>query len=238
MRVDFGGVRALEDVDLTLDRGQILGLIGPNGAGKTTLVNVLSGFQPVTAGRVCLDGVEVTGWAPHRLARAGLTRTFQNVRLFAGVTAFENVEAAAVAVGMARPAARQLASELLERMGLGDHKDRTASALPYGHERRLAIARALATRPTFLLLDEPAAGLNEGEAAQLVTALKSLRTEFSCGLLVIDHDMRLIMELCECIQVLDHGATIALGTPAEVRADSAVLTAYLGSTASEPHAER
>src|SRR6185437_14622564 len=199
-----------------------------NGAGKTTLVNALSGFQKPTAGRVRLNGADVTGWLPHRLARRGLTRTFQSVRLFPGLTVLENVELGGVGVGLRRPSARRAARELLARLGLADRADQLATGLPHGLERRLGIVRALAARPSFLLLDEPAAGLNENESDELVDVLTLIRDDFSCALVVIEHDMRLIMRLCERIQVLDYGKTISLGTPAEVRNDPAVLTAYLG----------
>jgi branched-chain amino acid transport system ATP-binding protein len=228
LRVHFGGVRAVDGVDLELRKGEILGLIGPNGAGKTTLVNALSGFEKPTSGSVFLSGEDVTGWHPHRLARRGLTRTFQSVRLFPGLTVLENVELGGVGVGMRRSAARSAARELLDRLGLADKADSFATGLPHGLERRLGMLRALAAKPSFLLLDEPAAGLNERESDELVQALTLIRDDFSCALVVIEHDMRVIMRLCERIQVLDHGKTISLGTPVEVRMDPAVLNAYLG----------
>lgn len=230
VRVHFEGVKAVDGVDLVLPEGEILGLIGPNGAGKTTLVNVLSGYQSPTTGEIRLAGAAVTGWPPRRLARAGLARTFQNVRLFGGLTAFENVEVAALSTGMSRGEARRSAQEFLERMHLADRADFPAASLPYGEERRLGIARALATRPQFLMLDEPAAGLNEAESDELVEALKGIRRESGCGMMVIEHDMRLIMQLCDRIQVLDHGKTISIGEPGEVRRDPVVLEAYLGTT--------
>jgi branched-chain amino acid transport system ATP-binding protein len=231
LKVHFGGVRAVDGVDLVLSKGEILGLIGPNGAGKTTLVNALSGFQKPTAGTVALSGDDVTGWAPPRLARRGLTRTFQSVRLFPGLTVLENVELGGVGVGMRRAAARRWARELLARLRLDHLADRWADGLPHGLERRLGIVRALAAKPRFLLLDEPAAGLNEQESDELVASLTLIRDDFECALVVIEHDMRLIMRLCERIQVLDYGKTISIGTPAEVRRDPAVLTAYLGRRA-------
>ena len=231
LTVRFGGVRAVDGVDFELRKGEILGLIGPNGAGKTTLVNALSGFQKPNSGTVLLNGEDVTGWRPHRLARRGLTRTFQSVRLFPGLTVLENVELGGVGVGMRRPAARRAANELLDRLGLADKAESLATGLPHGLERRLGIVRALAAKPTFLLLDEPAAGLNEAESDELVDALTLIRDDFSCALVVIEHDMRVIMRLCERIQVLDYGKTISIGTPVEVRADPAVLTAYLGRRA-------
>jgi ABC-type branched-subunit amino acid transport system ATPase component len=229
VRVHFGGVRAVDGVDLALAEGEILGLIGPNGAGKTTLVNVLSGFERATDGRVTLAGRDVTSWPPDALARAGLVRTFQAVRLFARLTVLENVEAAAISARASRREARSLAYDLLARMNLAQEARRPAGALPHGAERRLAIARALAMRPRFLLLDEPGAGLDEIESDALVAALVAVRDRFSLGLLVIEHDMRLIMAVCERIQVLDHGRTIAIGSPAEVRNDPAVRSAYLGA---------
>jgi branched-chain amino acid transport system ATP-binding protein len=231
LKVHFGGVRAVDGVDLSLRKGEILGLIGPNGAGKTTLVNALSGFQRPTAGVVVLDGNVVTGWSPHRLARRGLARTFQSVRLFPDLTVLENVELGGVAVGMWRPAARRWARDLLERLQLEDKAHLYGKGLPHGLERRLGIVRALAAKPSFLLLDEPAAGLNEQESDELVASLTLIRDDFSCALMVIEHDMRVIMRLCERIQVLDYGKTISIGTPAEVRSDPAVLTAYLGRRA-------
>ncbi len=227
--VYFEGVKAVDEVDFVLRRGEIVGLIGPNGAGKTTLVNVITGFQAPTAGTVRLRGTDVVGWPPFRLARAGLARTFQNIRLFGDLTVLENVEVGAVGMGLHRPVARRQARELLETMRLAAKERERASALPHGDERRLEIARALATDPTFLLLDEPAAGLNEVESDVLVDTIRELRDRLGCGVLVIEHDMRVIMRLCERIQVLDHGRTIANGTPEEVRANPAVVEAYLGT---------
>ena len=231
LKVHFGGVHAVDGVDLVLKKGEILGLIGPNGAGKTTLVNALSGFQKPTAGTVLMNGHDVTGLSPHKLARRGLARTFQSVRLFPGLTVLENVELGGVGVGMRRPAARKWARELLERLKLDDMAGLYGIGLPHGLERRLGIVRALAAKPTFLMLDEPAAGLNEQESDELVDSLALIRDDFSCALVVIEHDMRLIMRLCERIQVIDYGKTISIGTPAQVRSDPAVLTAYLGRRA-------
>ena len=236
LAVHFEGVKAVDGVDLTLARGEILGLIGPNGAGKTTFVNAITGFQRPTAGAVHVDGFDVTGWGAARLARTGIARTFQSVRLFPQLSVLENVEVGAVGNGLDRAAARRLAVELLDRFDLAERAHQLAFGLPHGQERRLGIVRALAGRPTYLLLDEPAAGLNEEEGHELVGSLRRIKDDFGCGLLVIEHDMRVIMRLCERLQVLDYGKTIAVGTPEQVRADPAVLTAYLGRRRGEPGA--
>jgi branched-chain amino acid transport system ATP-binding protein len=229
LRVYFEGVKAVDGVDLDLQQGEILGLIGPNGAGKTTLVNAITGFQNLTGGTVSLGTTNITGWGANKLAHAGLVRTFQNVRLFSGLTVFENVEAAGLGVGISRREARHQARELLGAFRLTHRAEHAASDLPHGEERRVGIVRALASRPKFLLLDEPAAGLNEMESDELVQTLAQARDRFGCALLVIEHDMRVIMRLCERIQVLDYGRTISIGTPAEVRVDPVVVTAYFGT---------
>jgi branched-chain amino acid transport system ATP-binding protein len=229
--VDFAGVKALADVTLAFEQGEILGLIGPNGAGKTTLVNVLSGFQQPTQGSVHLAERDVTGWAPQKLASNGLGRTFQSVRLFGRMTVVDNVLSGAVAGGMRMRAARTFAWDLLERMQLTHAATVLAEALPHGEERRLGIIRALAARPAFLLLDEPAAGLNEHETERLKVLLSTLPHDFEVGLLVIEHDMPLVLGLCHRIHVLDYGRTIAEGTPEEIRHNPAVIEAYLGTAA-------
>ena len=220
---------ALDGVDIDLRTGEVQGLIGPNGAGKTTLVNALTGFQRPSAGMVSLEGADVTGWAPHRLAAAGVARTFQSGRSFADLTVFENVEVGAVGVGVGRPEARDRSRQALSEVGLEDRGDLLARSLSSGEERRLQVARALAMRPKFLLLDEPAAGLNEAESDALAATVSGLPQRLGCGVLVIEHDMRVIMNICERILVLDHGVEISLGTPDEVRADSSVIAAYLGT---------
>ena len=237
IRVHFQGVKAVDGVDLAVDQKEILGLIGPNGAGKTTLVNVLSGFQRATTGTVAVNGRDITTWGPAEIARAGLVRTFQGARLFGGLTVFENVEVAAVSAGASRRAARALAWELLAEMQIEQSARLPARALSHGEERKLGIARALALRPYFLMLDEPAAGFDDAEAEALVAALARIRDAYALGVLLIEHDMRLIMQLSDRIQVLDHGKTIAIGAPSQIRSDPAVLSAYLG-TGKEADADR
>ena len=225
----FGGVKAVDGVSLTLAQGEILGLIGPNGAGKSTLVNAITGFQKVTSGQVTMGGVDITDWPAFRRARNGLARTFQGMRVFSELTVAENVVAAAVGVGMSPRKAGHWAREVLGRMGLLERADQRAKALPHGEERRLGVARALATRPAFVLLDEPAAGLNDYESKDFVNVLRGILTGFGCGLMVIEHDMDVIMTLCDRIQVLDYGKALRTGSPAEIRNDPAVLAAYLGT---------
>jgi ABC-type branched-subunit amino acid transport system ATPase component len=237
VRVHFEGVKAIDGIDVTVDRTEIFGLIGPNGAGKTTLVNVLSGFQTPTTGTITLAASDVTGLLPHQLARRGVARTFQNVRLFKRLGVLENVEAGAVGVGMGSREARSWANEALDSVGLGQWPRLDAGALPHGLQRRLGIARALATKPKFILLDEPAAGLDEGESDDLVETLREIHRRFECGVLIIEHDMRVIMALCDRVQVLDYGKTISMGPPAEVRSDPAVLAAYLGTATEGPVAQ-
>lgn len=227
--VHFAGVRAVDHVDLTLHANEILGLIGPNGAGKTTLVNVLSGFQRPNTGRVIMSDRDITNWSPDRRARAGLTRTFQNIRPFKFMSVAENVEAGALASGVRRIHADEMVDRLLDLLRISHVADSEASVLSHGDERRLGIARALATSPQVLLLDEPAAGLNEVEGDELLDSLLSVRAELGCALLVIEHDMRLVMRLCERIHVLDYGKTIAIGPPEKVQADPTVIEAYLGT---------
>ena len=229
----FAGLRALDDVSLTLEQGEILGLIGPNGSGKSTLINIISGLIPATKGRITADGADLTGKPAFEIARAGVARTYQTIRLFSGLTVLENVEVAAVGVGQPRGMARDLAYSLLEELGLDRWAEMPAGALPYGHERSVEIARALAMKPKHLLLDEPAAGLNEEESDDLLERLGGMPERKNLGMLIVDHDMRLIMRLCNRLHVLNYGKTIGEGKPEEVRQIPAVLEAYLRSSHTE-----
>jgi branched-chain amino acid transport system ATP-binding protein len=224
-------VQALRDVTLELHRHEVVGLIGPNGAGKSTLVNVLTGFDRPDAGAVELEGRNVTRWSPHRRGRHGLARTFQHTRSFRDLSVRENVEVAALGVGTSPRAARRRADDLLERLGLARYAESRAGSLAHGDERRLGVARALATEPRFVLLDEPAAGLPEAETPDFAAVIRSVRDDHGAGVLLIDHNMALVMGVCDRIQVLDHGATLAEGTPQEIRGNLDVAAAYLGETA-------
>jgi branched-chain amino acid transport system permease protein len=228
--LSFSGLRVLKGVDLELKRGEALGLIGPNGAGKTSLVNVLSGFQEPDLGRVRLDGVDITGRSPARLARDGLGRTFQAALPFPHLTSLESVAVGAMGVGVGRRRAVATATDVLGRLDLLDLAERPASSLPPRDQRLLGIARALATQPRYLLLDEPAAGLSEGEREALVAILGGVLEDFGCGILLIEHDVSVVMSLCPQVQVLDDGRTVRVGTPEGVQADPAVIESYLGSS--------
>lgn len=226
--VTFSGLRAIDSVELRLEKGETLGLIGPNGAGKSTLVNVISGYLKPDVGGVWLGDREITGRPAHRLSRLGITRTFQGVRLFGRLTVAENLEVGALAGGTSRREARRIVGELLDEHGLREHAESEARSLPYGIERRVALARALAADPEFLLLDEPAAGLDENETDDLRHLIAEIGKNRGCGILVIEHDMGLIARLCDRLQVINSGRTISLGTPDEVLADPVVRVAYLG----------
>jgi branched-chain amino acid transport system ATP-binding protein len=227
----FEGVRALQDVTLELHRHEVVGLVGPNGAGKSTLVNVLTGFDFPSSGTVELRGQEITRWSAHRRARRGLTRTFQHSRSFRSLTVRENVEVAALGVGVRAREARRRAEELLERLALTELAGVRADALAQGDERRLGVARALVTEPAFVLMDEPAAGLPEAEVPEFAEVVRSVRDTHRAGVLLIDHNMALVMGVCDRIHVLDQGRTLASGTPEEIRGDLDVAAAYLGETA-------
>jgi branched-chain amino acid transport system ATP-binding protein len=227
----FEGVRALQDVSLELGRHEVVGLIGPNGAGKSTLVNVLSGFDAPDAGRVELEGTDITAWSPHRRGRHGLARTFQSSHAFRSLSVRENVEVAALGAGAGPRDARQRADEILDLLGLEPYERGLAGELAHGDERRLGVARALATDPSFVLMDEPAAGLPEAEVPAFADVVRAVRDDHGAGVLLIDHNMALIMGVCDRIHVLDRGRSLAEGTPAEIRANLDVAAAYLGESA-------
>jgi branched-chain amino acid transport system ATP-binding protein len=227
----YDGIQALRGVTLELHRHEVVGLIGPNGAGKSTLVNLLTGFDFPEEGTVELEGRDITRWKPDRRGRHGLARTFQHSRSFRGLTVRENIEVAALGAGAGPRKARRRADELLESLSLGSYADATAGSLPHGDERRLGVARALATEPRFVLMDEPAAGLSEAEVPAFAEVVRAVRDEHDAGVLLIDHNMALIMDVCDRIQVLDQGMTLAEGPPDAIRGNLDVAAAYLGESA-------
>ena len=232
--VTYEGVHALDGVTVEIGEGELVGLIGPNGAGKTTMINVLSGVVRPDSGELNLDGERVTNAPSWKLARKGVARSFQGTRLFRGLTVEENIEAAALGSGSSRREARELAQSLLLRAGLDGVAGNSAAALSGGDQQRVGVLRALAAEPRYLLLDEPAAGLNELEGERLVELIRAVRDERGCGILIVDHDMSVIMALCERIQVLNFGHSIAVGTRDDVRRDPVVIDAYLGTGDAAP----
>lgn len=241
--IAFGGLQAVSQLDLKIEKGHLYGLIGPNGAGKTTVFNMLTGVYKPTEGNIVLDDNDITGATPEAISKAGIARTFQNIRLFKKMTVIENVKTAMqghTTYGMADAIFRTKkywqqeaeitarAKELLSVVHLSGKEDLEADNLPYGEQRRLEIARALATDMKLLLLDEPAAGMNPTETEELLEIINYIRKEFKVSVLLIEHDMSLVMKICERIQVLDFGTTIASGTPEQIANDPHVIEAYLG----------
>lgn len=232
--VAFAGLKALSAVDLRVEPGRIVGLIGPNGAGKTTLVNVLTGFQALSEGAVRLGDTSLAGLKPFQVRRRGVARTFQGGRLFRDLPVIDNLEVTGVGLGLSRRQAVAEAEAMLHWMGIADLKNRIAGTLPYTDERRVAIGRALMGRPAFVLLDEPAAGMSGPEAADLSALIRRIAADLGCGVLLIEHNVGLVLGLCEHIVVLDSGAVIEEGPPAAIRASERVRHAYMGTAADAP----
>lgn len=244
LSMEFGGLRAVSDLELSISEGEIIGLIGPNGAGKTTVFNVITGVYRPTTGRVIFEGQDITGWRPDQVTSKGIARTFQNIRLFNTMTVLENVLIAkhvrlkatlgeAVCglprYGRQRRRHIQECMELLAKVQLDDVAYEMATSLPYGKQRRLEIARALATEPKMLLLDEPAAGMNPQESLELMEFVERIRNEFDLTVFMIEHHMDVVMGICQRIYVLDYGVNLAVGSPEEIQNNQQVIDAYLGA---------
>ncbi len=231
IHVEFGGIVALSGLSFSLEAGQISALIGPNGAGKTTLFNCVTRVYDPASGAITFDGKNLLKVSPHRVVRAGIARTFQNLALFPALTVLENVMVGAHAQRERSSQRRRDARRLLARLSLEQFADRPATGLPYGTLKRIEIARALAARPRLLLLDEPAAGLTHSEVDELGLLIRAIRDEFELSVLLVEHHMAMVMQISENVVVLDYGSKIAQGTPDEVRNDARVVEAYLGSPA-------
>lgn len=247
----FGGIVAISDYALTLEKGELVGLIGPNGAGKTTLFNLLSGVSKPSSGQILFNSRNITKFSPARIARTGIARTFQNIRLFGDLSVLDNIKVAFhMHLGQGfihtifhTPQFRQTEKEITRKalkfaeiMNLKDIIHEPANSLPYGYQRRVEIARALATNPKILLLDEPAAGMNSQETAELLTTIKDIHGDHDMTIFIVEHDMKLMMKLCQRIQVLNRGQLLAQGTPVEIQKSPDVIKAYLGSPKENRHA--